>query len=280
VAEAPEAFPRGALEGSLGARFEAVARAHPGRLAIQDRGRSLTYAELDARANRLGHRVLAERGEGSEPVVILARQDAGAIVAMLAMAKAGKIFAPLDPHLPPSRLAAIVAESGAPLILAGAEDLALAREIAGTGAAAAVLDRDDVDPAGPAAAPAVAVAPGTPLSLFYTSGSTGAPKGVLGSHRLILHRAWAYALTAHLTPSDRLSVLHALSGGGSLRNLWGGLLSGGAVLPYDVARDGLVGLGAWLDREAITICHCAASVFRHFGAALTAADGLAALRLL
>jgi amino acid adenylation domain-containing protein len=278
VAETPEAFPRRALEGSLGARFEAMARAHPDRLAVRDGASALTYAELDALANRLGRRVLAERGEGSEPLVILARQDVGAIVAMLAAAKIGKIFAPLDPRLPASRLAAIVRDSEAPLLLAGAEDLDLAREIAGP--AAAVLDRDAVDPSGPATAPGVAVGPGTPLSLFYTSGSTGVPKGVLGSHRLIVHRAWAYAMTAPVTPGDRLSVLHALSGGGSLRNLWGGLLSGGAVLPYDVARDGLVGLGAWLDREAITICHCAASVFRHFGAALTAADGLAALRLL
>lgn len=278
AAPAQEPFPRSALDMPIGARFEAMARRHGDALAIREGARAVTYAELNAAANRLAREIVARRGERGEPVAFLAGQDAGSVTALLAILKAGKYAVPLDARQPAARLAAIVRDAEAPLLLAAASALDLAREVVASGGAA--LDRDAVDAAGPASDLDLAIDPRAPATLYYTSGSTGTPKGVLGAHRLLLHRAWAFATAFAIGPGDRLSLLHALSGSGALRNLTGALLTGAALFPYDVAADGLVGVGPWLDREGITVCHCAASVFRHFAGALTPAERLAALRLL
>ena len=88
---------RAEVESTLSARFERVAAKFSEHIAIQDRHDVLTYGELDAAANRLAHQILDERGRAEEPVGVLAGPGADAVVALLAILKAGKFFVPLDP---------------------------------------------------------------------------------------------------------------------------------------------------------------------------------------
>jgi len=97
-------------------------------------------------------------------------------------------------------------------------------------------------------------------------------------HRDVLHRMMTYVNVVRARPGDRLSVLHALSTGG-YRNVFGALLTGATACLYDLRRDGLTALAAWIGRERITICHAAASVFRHVAAAVPE-GGYPALRVL
>ena len=114
--------------------------------------------------------------------------------------------------------------------------------------------------------------------LAYTAGSTGVPKGVLGDHRSILHRVMVFVNGARIVPTDRLSLLESVAVGGSFRAVFGSLLAGACVVPFDVRAEGADAIAPWLRREAISVCTLAASVFRHFAGALPPGEHFPTLR--
>jgi amino acid adenylation domain-containing protein len=160
-------------------RFEAQAAAAPERIAIRDRDRAIDYRTLDRRANALAH-VLRAHGVARDVVVALhAERGIGLIIGMLATLKAGGAYLPLDPAHPRDRLQAMLADSGARVLLTEAALPAL--EVAGT---TCVLDLDDPHRAnGNEDPPAIDFDPSQLLYVLYTSGSTGTPKGAMLEHR-------------------------------------------------------------------------------------------------
>jgi non-ribosomal peptide synthetase component E (peptide arylation enzyme)/thioesterase domain-containing protein len=112
-------------------------------------------------------------------------------------------------------------------------------------------------------------APGLPLSadalayVFFTSGSTGRPKGVVDCHRNVLHNIMRYTNNLRIGADDRLSLLQSASFSGTVSSLFGALLNGAAVLPYDLRKGGLgPPLASWLQEERVTIYHSVPSIFR------------------
>ena len=174
---------------SVHGMFEAqVARASD-QVALIAGPEKLTYAELDAKANRLAHYLRAE-GIGLEmPVGLSMVRSPEMIAGILAILKAGAVYVPLDPDYPAARLAYMVEDSGISAILTHS---AAGKALPGEGLVAvdlgdagfwASLDRF------PATAPAVPFASGQHLAyLLYTSGSTGLPKGVAGTHAALMNR--------------------------------------------------------------------------------------------
>ncbi|MEV6868896.1 amino acid adenylation domain-containing protein, partial [Streptosporangium subroseum] len=166
---------------------------HPEAVAVMSGETSLTYAELDVRANRLAHHLRA-LGVGPETVVGLCLpRDADLVVALLAVWKAGGAYLPLDPDYPAERVAYMVADGGAPVIIA---TRASAEALSHGDARVVYLD----DPATSAAvqtrspsAPTELCGPDRLAGVIYTSGSTGRPKGVLVTHGSLVgvYGAWA-----------------------------------------------------------------------------------------
>ncbi len=161
-------------------RFAAQAERTPGQVALTFYGQELTYAEVEARSNRLAHRLRRLGvGPGVAVGVCLARSLA-VPVAVLAIFKAGGLFLPLDPTYPVDRLAFMLADAGAAVLLSQQSLLGLLPDFAGT-----LLRLEELD-AELAAEPASAL----PASLgmqdlayvIYTSGSTGRPKGIAMTH--------------------------------------------------------------------------------------------------
>lgn len=145
----------------------------PNATAIVFRDISLTFAEVDRRANRVAH-MLRARGVGRETLVALyMERSADAVVALLGVLKAGGAYLPLDASFPPERVAAIVADAGASLILAGSAQAAALPD-------ALPWDHDLM--AQPDTAPASSNAPDDLALVLYTSGSSGMPKGVEITH--------------------------------------------------------------------------------------------------
>jgi amino acid adenylation domain-containing protein len=173
--------------------FEAQAARTPGTVAVRFEEASLTYAELNARANQLAHHL---RGHGVGPEVrvgICLERSLEMVVSLLAVLKAGGAYVPLDPGLPAERLAYMLDDSGVPLVLvqAALRDAVPAREGVAVLAVDALAERLAAEPA---ENPAGGAGPGSLAYVIYTSGSTGRPKGVMNQHRGVVNRlVWMQA---------------------------------------------------------------------------------------
>jgi len=161
--------------------FAATAARRPDARALTFEGRGLSFRELDARANRLAQHLVA-LGAGPDRLVgVHLERSLEMVVAILAVLKAGGAYVPLDPTYPEDRIAYMVEDSAAALVLtssalAGRLRAGRARVVAIDGEAAAIAARPD-------AAPKTDVRPEHLAYVIYTSGSTGKPKGVMVEHR-------------------------------------------------------------------------------------------------
>jgi amino acid adenylation domain-containing protein len=169
--------------------IEAQCERTPEAAAVESGGRTLSYAELDARANRLA-RLLLRHGAGPDRIVGVALpRSLDLMVALLAVLKSGSGYLPLDLDYPPARLAAMVADSGARIVIT---DTSQGRPwLAGTDARTVCPTRDAAAiAAAPATRPGVEVRSSNAAYMIYTSGSTGTPKGVINEHGPVLNRLW------------------------------------------------------------------------------------------
>ncbi|MER5967911.1 amino acid adenylation domain-containing protein [Streptomyces sp. NPDC002057] len=184
-------------EATLASLFAGRVARTPDAPAVVFEDTTLSYAELDRRAEALAARLRA-RGAGPEQYVAVAvPRSAELMVALLGVHKAGAAYLPVDLDYPADRVAFMLADSGARLVVTTAE--AAARIPAASGLEQLVIGAGEPAET-PADAPVRAAGPDHPAYLIYTSGSTGRPKGVAVTHRAIVNRlAWmqsAYGLTA------------------------------------------------------------------------------------
>ena len=271
-----EPFPAAAVEQSLTARFEEQARRFPGRVALASPRMTLTYAELDARANRIARGVRDRFGESQGGgVALLFDHDAVVISAMLGVLKAGSYYVALDPAYPRARLEQTLHDSEVGLVLTDRRNLALAPALAGPLQVVDVEALDASDRALPSRS-----GPGDLALLLYTSGSTGAPKGIVQSHRNVLHDTMHYTNRGRFTHEDRLLLISSVSFAASLRTIYTALLNGASLHPFDVNTEGFPRLAQWMREQAITIYRSVPTVFRYFASTLTGTDQFPALRLL
>jgi amino acid adenylation domain-containing protein len=247
---------------SLVSIFEGHAARHPNRLAVVSGDRRLTYGELNQAANRMAHALLARLGSADTSVALLFESGAPIVAAILGVLKAGKMYVALDPSYPPPRTAYMLEDCQARVLLTDARHSAVAAQLAQGGQT--VVNCDGLDPSLPAANPSGAILGSTPAFLLYTSGSTGNPKGVLHNHRNVLVEIRNYTNDVGIRPDDRLAVWHSFSFANSIRNLYGALMNGAAVYPYDLPGQGLMPLAEWVRQNEITMIHTLATTFRAF----------------
>jgi amino acid adenylation domain-containing protein len=255
-------FTKDEVEQSIPRRFEQIARLHPHRLAVKTRKRALTYDDLNQVANRAAHALMERRGEANEPIALLLENSAPMIAATLGVLKAGKIYVPLDASYPRASLAYILDDSAACVIATDNSNLALARELARSGRQ--VVNVDEIDSNSPAPNPNLNISPDSPANILYTSGSTGQPKGVVQNHRNVLHEIMNYTNAVHICADDRLILVSSPTFSGTVRTVYGALLNGAGLYPFDIREEGLARLAEWMIRQRITIYRSVPAIFRHF----------------
>jgi amino acid adenylation domain-containing protein/non-ribosomal peptide synthase protein (TIGR01720 family) len=223
-------------------QFELQAAAHPGSPALICDGEVVSYGELNLRANRLAWR-LRRLGVGPEARVALhAGRSAGLIAGLLGILKAGGAYVPLDPTLPRERLAFLLADCGASLIVSESR---WHGRLPPHAHRVVLIDGDDpADESGED--PAVEVKPGDLAYVIYTSGSTGRPKGVLVEHGNLAHVLAVSRREFGWGAADRMPVVAPFSFDIFLFELLNPLLVGGCCLLVDLHPvldlSGLVGL--------------------------------------
>ena len=278
------------LDTSLHALVEAQARRTPDAIAVVCGARTLTYAELDARANRLAHRLRA-LGVGPEvPVAVTLERSPALVVALLAVLKAGGAYVPLDPEYPAERLAYMLGDSGARLLLVhrrapaalgdtDATVLALGRDADLPGPDSAPEIGLDADLSGPDAQPKVAVDPDNLAYVIYTSGSTGRPKGAMNAHRGIANRLLWMQEAMALGPDDAVLQKTPFSFDVSVWEFFWPLIAGVRLV---LARPGghrdPAYLAEVIRRERITTLHFVPSMLAAFLQAEGLEDACASLR--
>ncbi|MGH7310912.1 MAG: amino acid adenylation domain-containing protein, partial [Candidatus Rokuibacteriota bacterium] len=250
----------------------------PDSLAIKTGSHGLTYAELNRAANRIAHAIVERRGQSPEPIAVLSAPDVPGITALLAVLKAGKFYVPLDPSFPDARTTDMLNDCRAELIVTTEAHGAIAANLAGR--SREVLTIEAVDPAGAAEDPHLPIPPDALVSLLYTSGSSGQPKGVTENHRNLLHEIMRLTNELRICREDRITLLNSLSFSGSSRSIYGSLLNGASLFPYDLRRRGPAGLGRLLTEEGVTIYRSGPTAFRQFVEALTGHEAFPHLRLI
>ncbi len=265
-------------KASLASMFEDQAARYPDRMAVVRGESRLTYAELNQAANGIAHILLGRLGRAETAVALLLQPGPAIVAAILGVLKAGKTYVALDPSYPRARTAFMLDDCQAPLLLTDTKHLSFAKEMAQGGQE--VINCDDIDPTITGPNPSCAVSGKTAALLLYTSWSTGNPKGVLHNHRNVLVEARNYTGDARIGPDDRLAVWHSFSFANSIRNLYGALLNGASVFPYDLPSQGLLPLAEWIRKNEITMIHTLATTFRALVAILPDHATFPSVRLL
>ncbi|WP_327285881.1 non-ribosomal peptide synthetase [Streptomyces sp. NBC_01205] len=261
----PEPATGSFAESSLQEAFAAQAARTPQAVAVRCAGRSLTYAELDERSDRLAHRLIAAGAGPERPVAILMSRTVELVVALTAILKSGSYYVPLHNASPLDRMQVVLAECGARLLLTDrvmrerglpeVHTVLLADEDTGGGVHAAATG-----------APSVPCAPAVPghreqlAYVMYTSGSTGKPKGVAVTHQDVFE----LISDSILVPGDhdRVLLLTPYEFDPSTYSFWYPLLHGGTSIIAPEADLTVERLARLMQEERITGVDVTAGLFR------------------
>lgn len=209
-------------------RFEALAQSAPAATALRFRGAELSYGELNSVANRLA-RHLRERGvEREARVVVCVEPSFDIAVALLALLKLGAVYVPLDPSYPMARVTAILADTKPRLVLT---QHGLTQKLAFAGSEVVELDRAGAELSAQSSADlGVFIDPAQAATVFYTSGTTGTPKGVVATHRNLTSYLDSARQRYDFSAADAGVALARFSFSISLFELLSPLTAGGSLL--------------------------------------------------
>ena len=256
------------------ARFQQSVAQSPDHAAVISEQETLTYAELNLRANRVAHYLLDNGVRENVRVGVCLDRSTDLLVAIWGVLKAGAAYVPLDPSYPKERLAYMVEDAAAPLVITQECHLQALGDLA---AGVLCLDRDAAALAArPTHSPEIQIDPDSQIYVIYTSGSTGRPKGAMVRHSGEINLQHWYLELLGLTPQDRTLMISAVGFDLSQKNLFAPLLAGAAIVMPSMELYDEHELLSLIRQHQVTWVNCAPSAFYPI-AELAAADGYKAL---
>lgn len=228
----------GALDGepvAVHRAFQDIAAAQPDAPAVSHKQETLTYRQLEARANRFAHALRSLGVQTGDRVGVCVERSTDLVVTLLAVLKAGAAYVPMDPGYPAERLAYTADDAGLRLVIGPDDPSHPGVPGVHMVPAADLAQRARSQPDAPVSDTAD---PEQPAYVIYTSGTTGRPKGVVVPHRNVTALVEATRSDFALSPQDVWSQFHSVAFDFSVWEIWGCLLTGGrlVVVPYFSAR--------------------------------------------
>ncbi len=260
-------FPKPAVEQqSVVSRFEAQVSRYPDRVAVKTTTQTLTYSQLNHAANRLARFIIAKRGLGAEPIALMFGLEAQVIVALLAVLKAGKGYVALNPRYTAPMLTYVLNNAQPSLIISDSYHLPRLTSLSHT--QAELINVYELDLPYTTDNLELVIAPDNLAGIFYTSGSTGQPKGIERHHRHLMHSTWHNTNEYGITAKDRHSLLFSCGFTASVPDVFDPLLNGASLHPFDASATNTDQLIYWLQKDEITLFHPPVPLLRQLLATL------------
>jgi acyl-coenzyme A synthetase/AMP-(fatty) acid ligase/thioesterase domain-containing protein/acyl carrier protein len=262
-------------EETLLSRLEEQLKLFSTRPALKTESSAWSYAELDAISARCAAAVQNEFENRFAPVALMMKHDGPLLAVIIGILRSGGFYFVLNPTLPSSRLAQIVEEVRPRAIVTDAEHEHAARELDGPKIEIRLFDELQSAVSSFYERP---ILPSSPCALFYTSGSSQKPRPLVYTHGGTLQNVANHSRSLQITAADRITLLSPCSAAASVSSLFGALLKGACLLPFNPVREGLHKMEDWINREKISVYHSVPSLFRRFAQTLAANEPLRAIR--
>ncbi|KAG0209210.1 hypothetical protein BGX28_010432, partial [Mortierella sp. GBA30] len=241
--------------------FEQQVERTPGAIAVVHEDRSLTYTELNARANRLAHQLVALGVRPDMPVAVCVERSFAMIISLLAILKAGGAYVPLDPFYPSSRLRDIIEDTAPTILVAEKSGKMALRETAFS--LLTVVDSDTEQSEDSTNPQVVGLTSRHLAYIMYTSGSTGKPKGVMVEHQSVVNIVYSRPEKFGIHVGSRILQSASFNFLLSVSEIFPALISGASLylLPRDIRVD-RYRFQDFLQRHSITHASFTASLLQ------------------
>ena len=255
--------------------FQQQVERTPTAIALEFEGQSWAYRELNERANQLAHRLIRLGVKPETLVGLFLERTPAMVISILAVLKAGGAYLPLDPIYPPERVAFMLEDAGASILITQQTLLA---QLSTQALDIVLVEEPFTDE--PVTNPVSSVTTSNLAYVIYTSGSTGLPKGSMITHANVVQLFAATQQMFHFTEQDVWTLFHSYAFDFSVWEMWGALLYGGRVIVIstEMSRSTQAFYDLLIDRQ-VTVLNQTPSAFRQLMAVDQAASWAAVLTL-
>lgn len=240
-------------------QFERQARETPERIAVSFADQTITYSQLEERANQLAHYLISCGVRPDTFVGICIERSINMIIGILGILKAGGAYIPLDPEYPPQRLAYMVEDSGALVLLTTKKMISRLPET--DKKTICIDDQYDEIRRQPSQPPHSGVLPDNLIYVIYTSGSTGKPKGTLIFHRGFVNLIHWYTTEFDFGMDSRVLLMTSTSFDLTQKNIFAPLVNGGRLVVLESDFFDPLIIRTTIGREGVTSINCTPSAF-------------------
>ncbi len=267
-------FAKDNLQLSIVDCFERWVRETPEAVAIDHNRVATNYRTLSDNANKVAGTLRSKVPKDQIPIPFLMDQGDAVVACILGILKSNHIYVPLDGRQGEAFLLEVINELKPPFIIADSAHEPIARNLkVPVLLYQSILNYSKQDseehPPGPDSLAYV----------YFTSGTTGKPKGVVDSHRNVLHNVLRYTNTLKICREDRLSMIQHPSFSGTVSSMFAAVCNGAILCPHNLDRLGLTSLPDWISNQGITIFHSVPSIFRYLTEFSACFDGVRVIRL-